>query len=251
MKLGSKELIETSDGTFTLYSKEFDECYHSSKDGALRESLNKHIIPAFSLAYPKSHLRVLDICFGLGYNTLATIFYLKSNRIKKSIEILSPEFDKELVKSLVDFNYPKEFEPLKPIIKAISQNGFYKDKDISIELFLGDAREFIKRIDRDSIDIVYQDPFSPKKNPLLWTREYFRDLKAILNENAILTTYSSATPVRMGLYENGFYLYEPPFSGVRLGTIASLCPLELKEIDMELKIKRSSKAFSLRDSDFI
>ena len=36
-----KELILCEDGTNTLYSKEFDEPYHSTKDGALHESLEK------------------------------------------------------------------------------------------------------------------------------------------------------------------------------------------------------------------
>ena len=68
-----KEIVTTNDGTFTLYSKEFDECYHSTKDGALNESLNKHIIPAFNLAPKKDKITILDICYGLGYNTLSTL----------------------------------------------------------------------------------------------------------------------------------------------------------------------------------
>ncbi len=38
----------TKDGTNTLFSKEFNESYHSVNDGALKESLEKHIIPAFN-----------------------------------------------------------------------------------------------------------------------------------------------------------------------------------------------------------
>ena len=34
-----KEVILCEDGTNTLYSKEFDEPYHSTKDGALIECL--------------------------------------------------------------------------------------------------------------------------------------------------------------------------------------------------------------------
>ena len=37
----------SNDGTFTAYSKEYDEHYHSTKDGALNESLFKHVIPTF------------------------------------------------------------------------------------------------------------------------------------------------------------------------------------------------------------
>ena len=46
-----KELVLCEDGTNTLYSKEFDEPYHSTKDGALHESLEKHVKPAFALKY--------------------------------------------------------------------------------------------------------------------------------------------------------------------------------------------------------
>ena len=32
-------IILSDDGTYTAYSKEYDEHYHSTKDGALNESL--------------------------------------------------------------------------------------------------------------------------------------------------------------------------------------------------------------------
>ena len=41
-------LIKTNDGSFTLKSKKFNECYHS-REGALTESLYKHVLPAFEV----------------------------------------------------------------------------------------------------------------------------------------------------------------------------------------------------------
>jgi len=73
----NKTIIATEDGTITLFSKEFDEPYHSTYDGALHETMEKHIIPAFSLQKYRDKIRILDICFGLGYNVLATIYYIK------------------------------------------------------------------------------------------------------------------------------------------------------------------------------
>lgn len=99
-------------------------------------------------------------------------------------------------------------------------------------------------------DIIYQDAFSPKKNPLLWTKEYFENIRDISSDDAVLTTYSTATPVRMALWENGFKLYEPESNNVRSGTIASLKDLNLSPIDMELKLSRNPQAKSLIDSDF-
>jgi len=41
------EIVQSEDGSFTAYSKKFDEHYHSLKDGAYTEALYKHVIPAF------------------------------------------------------------------------------------------------------------------------------------------------------------------------------------------------------------
>jgi tRNA U34 5-methylaminomethyl-2-thiouridine-forming methyltransferase MnmC len=245
-----KELVVTKDGTKTLFSYEFNESYHSNKDGALEESLKKHVIPAFRFQKSKDKLVILDICFGLGYNTLATIYYIKKHNLNTKIHIISPEFDKALIESLNEFEYPKEFEPLKEIIEKLSKNFYYEDKQFKIEILLGDARESIPKI-KEPIDIVYQDAFSPKKNPLLWTKEYFADIKKLSKETTILTTYSVASSVRLGLYENGFNIFLYKDKGVRQSTIASLSMLNLEYIDMELKKQRNPNARSLRDRDFI
>jgi len=73
-----------------------------------------------------------------------------------------------------------------------------------------------------------------------------------VSEDVILTTYSVATSVRVGLWEVGFFIYEHPEGEIRKGTIASIKRVKgLKEVDIELKLQRNSKAKSLRDKDFI
>jgi tRNA U34 5-methylaminomethyl-2-thiouridine-forming methyltransferase MnmC len=241
-----REMVVTADGTHTLYSLEFDECYHSTKDGALQESLEKHVLPAFRVHQNKTEITILDICFGLGYNTYATLYYLQKYHPNTKVHIVSPEFDRALVESLDTFTYPPEFAPLKPIITQVAREGFYEDDKVKIEVHFGDARKVLPHLNL-KFDVVYQDAFSPKKNPLLWTKEYFEVIKNLSKKDVVLTTYSSATPVRMGLYENGFKLYVPPSKNVRSGTIASLSQLDLEAIDMELKKQRNPDAKSLRD----
>ena len=85
-----KELVLCEDGTNTLFSVEFDEPYHSTKDGALHESLEKHVKPALALSKENIQLTILDICFGLGYNTFSTLYYIKTTGLKyKSTHTLS------------------------------------------------------------------------------------------------------------------------------------------------------------------
>ena len=250
MLRGQKELVLCEDGTNTLFSKEFNEAYHSTKDGALHESLEKHVKPAFFIKKGAKSLTILDICFGLGYNTFATLYYIQQNRLNTKVHILSPEFDEELIRSLTTFAYPPQFDNIKHIINEISKNFYYEDEQFKIEILLGDARESIPKI-KEKIDIVYQDAFSPKQNPLLWTREFFSDIVKISKEDTLLTTYSISASTRLGLYENRFQLYLNRADGIRTSLIASQKELDIFEpIDMELKKKRNPTARSLRDSDY-
>ena len=242
--------IKTNDGSYTLYSKEFNQNYHSVKEGALNEALSKHIIPALTYHKDKKELNILDICFGLGYNTLATLYYIEKHNLDIKVNIYSPEFDTELLKSLKEFNYPKEFEKFKNIIDILSDKLYYEDNTCKIEIFNGDAREYLKQLDK--VDIVYQDAFSSDVNRLLWTQEYFAQIKNILTKDAIITTYSIATPIRLSIYNNDLTIYEYKPDNSNKITIALnkqeiYQDIKYKYIDMELKQQRNIQAKPLKD----
>jgi len=238
----------SDDGSFTAYSKEYGEHYHSTRDGALNESLVKHVVPAFELKKNQDKLIILDICFGLGFNTLATLYYRKLHKIKTKLYIYSPELDAALINSLKYFTYPKEFEEFKHIIEALVENNIYEDETIYIQLYVGDAREYIKK--NNEYDIVYQDAFSPSSNPILWTKEYFADIASIIKDDAIITTYSIALKTRLALYENGFNVYINSADDCRDSTIASRSELPtLKKVDMLHKISCNKEIHSLRDDE--
>ena len=173
--------------------------------------------------------------------------YHKQNALESKIKIYSPELDASLVKSLTSFRYPKEFEIFKEVIDAISTNGVYEDENFYIEVFLGDAREYIKRFS-NKFDIVYQDAFSPSTNPILWTLEYFKDIKEATKHNGVLTTYSTALATRLALYKNDFKVYINSGENYRAATIASIEALEgFKEVDMKHKIACNPSVTPLRD----
>lgn len=241
-------LVLSDDGSYTAYSEEYNEHYHSTKDGALHESLTKHVKPALELKQSQEKIVILDICFGLGFNTLCTIYYLQQHKIESKIEIYSPELDSKLVNSLNDFIYPKEFESFKHIIKKLIDTNIYEDESVKIELFIGDAREYIQTFTEDTFDIVYQDAFSPSANPILWTKEYFRDISNIIKKDGILTTYSMALKTRLALHENGFNVYINSGDDFRDATISSKKELStFIKVDMLHKISCNPEVKSLRD----
>lgn len=244
-------MVRSEDGSFTAYSSEFEEHYHSTRDGALHESLYKHVIPAFEHHKEKDEVTILDICFGLGFNTLATLYYMRENSIDKKLRIFSPEFDAELIASLRSFTYPEIFRPFLAIIEALSTENVYEDEHLHIELYIGDAREFL-RTTTERFDIVYQDAFSPGVNPLLWTKEYFSDIARLIKDDGILTTYSMALKTRLALYENGFNVYINRGEGFRDATLASKAELSGHEaVDMPHKIACNPGVQPLHDNEVI
>ncbi|WP_375722528.1 hypothetical protein LXN10_07960 [Arcobacter sp. KX21116] len=239
--------IQTIDGSNTLFSTKYNQHFHDLKTGAIKESLNKHVIPALTLKKDLKKLKILDICFGIGYNTFSTIYYILENNSDINLEIYSPELDEDLIKSLDKFTFPKEFEKIKHIINSIAKNFSYEDEKIKIEVFIGDARKYIKTL--NDIDIVYQDAFSSEVNKELWSVEYFQDIFKLCKDDAIMTTYSISSNVRLSMYEAGFFIYEINPSGNRKQTIAlkSKKDIEAKYIDMELKKSRNKEAKAFYD----
>jgi tRNA U34 5-methylaminomethyl-2-thiouridine-forming methyltransferase MnmC len=243
-------MVASSDGSYTAFSESYNEHYHSTKDGALNESLSKHIKPAFLLQSHKSELRVLDLCFGLGYNTLSTLYYADLVGFEGSLYIYSPELDADLIASLEGFRYPEEFRAYLHILSHLIRDGIYASSTRRVELFIGDARKFIEAFEPKSVDIIYQDAFSPKVNPLLWTREYFASLGRILKDDGVLTTYSTAISTRLALYESGFLVQLNRSEGIRNSTVATFVPSgHFEVVDMAHKIRTNPDAVALSDLD--
>lgn len=64
----------TNDGSTGLYSPEDDDIYHSAF-GALTEAYEKFILPAEFDFKNNSEIKILDLCFGIGYNTKSFLNY--------------------------------------------------------------------------------------------------------------------------------------------------------------------------------
>ena len=244
-------LVSTKDGSNTLFSQRYNQHYHNPDDGAIDESLSKHIIPAFTFHLNNQdikELNILDICFGIGYNTFSTIYYVLKNNLDVKLNIFSPELDGNLVKSLETFEFPKEFENIKHIIKSVAKTNKYEDGNIKIEIFIGNARDYIKCLEKSFFDIVYQDAFSSDVNFELWTKEYFDDIFTLCKSNCIMSSYAVATPIRLSMNEAGFFIYEHrPIKRKITLAFEQKQYLVGKFVDMELKKQRNTQAVALHD----
>ena len=207
--------LKTMDGSETLYNEEYKEYYHS-KSGAVEESVEKYVKPCnIKELAEKGHVCILDIGFGLGYNAIAAVdTALKSNK-NSEIEIISLEKNLRLedLKNIKNsFKHYKIIEKLE--FDPITKSYIYEDKNIFLKIKIGDASLEIKKL-KKKFDAVFHDPFSPSKNPELWTADFFKDVFSLMKQDAVLATYSYARKVRDNLREAGFEVYDGPVVGRR------------------------------------
>ena len=75
----------TNDGSVGLFSPEADDIYHSTY-GALTEAYEKFILPSDIENFLKNNneIKVLDICYGIGYNTKSFLNFLFEKKIFKN-----------------------------------------------------------------------------------------------------------------------------------------------------------------------
>jgi len=226
-------LVITGDGTYTLFDTVLNEAMHTMS-GAYEESLVKHVKVSRILDTDSNNLRILDIGFGLGYNILAALTSLLRCKPECKIEIISLEKDNSFRKWIAQISFDDERRDVYEKVKKAYRVGNYSDENISIRVEFGDARNNIRNLlmSGDLFDAVFQDAYSPGKNPELWTYEYFCLIYSLMNPHAVLTTYSAAPQVRRALLEAGFNVGRAVSTGLKKeGTIASKSEVDNKLAD--------------------
>lgn len=245
----SNHLLETDDGSTTLFIEEYEQAMHSTS-GAYEESLLKHILPSEILDKKNNPVNVLDIGFGLGYNILALVHEYSEKKKSNTINIISIEKEKTFIPFMdkIKFNDKKDIS--YEFVKKAYLKGEAKKSGISILVKFEDARETMQKLEPETFDAVFQDPFSPSKNPELWSLEYFETIYKLMKKTGIMTTYSSANHIRRAMLEAGFYIGKGPSVGKkREGTLASSAPRgnELLPEDIEA-IYNDPRSVPYRDS---
>jgi len=195
------ELIEvlTKDGSYSLRSVFFQENFHSLL-GALEETKIKFTAPSELQRFKGKSINVLDICFGLGYNSASLFNELIKQ--KSYLNWYALEIDnKPLEYALTNKSFKKLWaQKVKTIFESLYRNDFFEDQFFKCRILWGDAREKINKIPADyKFDLIYLDGFSPQKCPQVWTIEFLSKVTQKLNPQGYLITYSSSAAVRKTL----------------------------------------------------
>ena len=205
----------TDDGSFTLRHPDYDEEFHS-KTGARRETYELYMLASGYQtrlqAAGSDQISVLDVGLGLGYNALMTVELWMKGPGTSGLTLLSLEHTESLLDALTATDtawkqgwsdewqiwsqaLTKDRE--KPSIWEASFTHPQTKETLQWKAIVGDARE--ADFKGQAFDFVWQDAFSSKKNPELWTVEWFDKISAASKDSVSLVSYSVARLVRDNL----------------------------------------------------
>jgi len=243
--------VETEDGSVTFWNEDYKEHYHTPA-GARLEAEEKYIVPGrVQDRVAMGDIALLDVCFGLGYNSLAAMNLAADGHNKMHVTAL--EMDRRVVGAAAGSIEPSENDSFewRHALQVLHDDEAFQVSQTSCQIHWGDARYTITKLAPVSYDLVFLDAFSTQRNSELWTVDFFRKIRAVMKPEALLLTYCAAIPVRAGLLEAGFYVGETePVGRQRGGTIAAMrkqdieIPLPEHELNM---IRETTRGLPYRD----
>ena len=255
--------VLTDDGSYAVNSKEINnkiETLHTST-GAISESFEKFIKP-LKLDYDKD-IAILDICAGLGYNSSAAIADFIENNGKGDLKIDMVEISKPTLACglLVPSPIPAHNITRKAIEKQLLDEDYAFlelenteiPSNMEINVFIDDARQVVQKLDSNSYDAIFLDPFSQNMAPELFSLEFFCEFMRVIKDDGIVCTYTSSAPVRAGLLEAGFHIGMGPVFGRKQG--GTLASPNVNSLDYsipkndEIRIGLSDVGIPFRDPD--
>lgn len=215
----------TADGSFTFFSPEFGEAFHSHH-GARMEAELKFVEPTKlkQKAQQKRSLCLLDICYGLSYNTAAALAAIWSVNPNCEVEVVGLELNPDVPESAIAHQLIDDWTPPIPeILRSLASSYQVKTDRLQAKLLIGDARVTIQSLSSDfQADAIFLDPFSPPTCPQLWTVEFLDRVAQCLALDGKIATYSCAAAVRTALIAAGLKIGStPPFGRRSPGTVAS------------------------------
>ncbi|MBR8827876.1 MAG: hypothetical protein DSM107014_08235 [Gomphosphaeria aponina SAG 52.96 = DSM 107014] len=243
----------TADGSFTFFSAEFQEDFHSYY-GAKAEAKKKFVESCLlaEKAQTTNSLCLLDICYGLGYNSGAALETIWSVNPQCCVKLIGLEVDKRVPEQAIAHKLIALWsEPVPQLLAELSKSYAIKTERLEAELLIGDARRTIQEVIKLGFkaDSIFLDPFSPPKCPQLWTVEFLGLVAQCLKLTGKLATYSCAASVRTALLEGGLQIRATESMGRRSpGTVASFSNNNLPNLSQqEMEHLQTRAAIPYRD----
>jgi tRNA U34 5-methylaminomethyl-2-thiouridine-forming methyltransferase MnmC len=220
-------LIETSDGSHSLFVRSLNETYHS-RHGAMQESQWVFIKHGLEHAYRNGEPRIHEVGFGTGLNALLAMRWAEEHRVHVHFttletNVLPMEFAEQLNYCETYISEKPEFERGSTALtnrrgqnmreRFLQMHSSPWNQDIAITPYFTlhkALREVQMESTNDEFDVVFFDAFGPPTQPDMWTPDIFRRMFNALKPGGILVTYCAKGQVRRDMQSVGFTVERLP-----------------------------------------
>ena len=202
-----REIRTTQDGSKTLYIKDLNENYHSHH-GALQEANHVFIKNGLNLVN-YYEINILDLGFGTGLNALVTINDFLKNDKNHVINYFTVEKYPVNIEEVSELDYGSSFEhpEIKDFYEKLHQCPWNEKTEILSGFFFTKFQcDFfdIENLVLPKINLVYYDCFGARVQPDLWEDKIFKIVSDTMENEGLITTYSSKGSVRRILKDLNF-----------------------------------------------
>ena len=198
-----REIVQTSDGSTTIYLPEWEENYHS-KHGAIQEAKHVFIKNGFE-QFNQTEVSIMEIGFGTGLNAFITFLEAKKSNIKinySGVEAYPVDFNE-----IAQMNYVSELQAtdFESEFQKMHTSEWNENVKILENFSLIKRQQFFNEInDVEQFDLIYFDAFGYRVQPELWSTEIFQKMFNALKTGGILVTYAARGVVKRSMIEVGF-----------------------------------------------
>jgi tRNA U34 5-methylaminomethyl-2-thiouridine-forming methyltransferase MnmC len=248
------ELVVTPSGTCTLRALEEGETFHPGigpKAEAEAIHVNGQQLAARAATCSTRNFVIWDVGLGGAANAIAAIEAVAG--AESDVELHSFECDLRSAHFACDNAaalgyFGEHAETLRRLIRE----GTATSGNVSWHLHQGDFTDPSRWHAAPRPDAILYDPYSPRRNPALWTMEHFRALRTQLQGGpaCTMTSYSRSSAVRVTLLLAGFYVGFGPATGEKDQTTVASTSLDLLTQPLDARwlerVRRSTAAAPLR-----
>ena len=195
----------SEDGSQTFFNQKINESYHS-KIGAVTEAEHKFVKPSclFDLLSNDKEIKILDLFFGLGYNTGVAIDYAYKTISSPKLEILGVEADEGILNLIGDIQIPDWYRKWQELLSSLVKEKEIDYENIKMKLLVNDIFKLIDKLPKNYFDVIFFDPFSHKVTKEFWDDKFLSDIFNLLKKGGTLTTYSGLKRVEKLALDLGF-----------------------------------------------
>lgn len=121
--------IKTKDGTISLYNTEVNDIYHSDV-GSYTEAMGKFVYPSGISEFAENNdvITIMDICYGLGYNSIAAITEIFKINPNCKINLLILENDPDVLLFSTFLNIQSANKNICELLKIAIRNCLQIEK---------------------------------------------------------------------------------------------------------------------------